>query len=185
MEDSGIIDLFFERSEKAIALLSEKYGRLCQKIACNILNDRLDAEECVNDAYLAVWNTVPPMRPESLPGYLCRIVRNLALKRYHGNTAKKRNSVYDVALDEIADCIPSDASVEEEAAAAEITRMIDAFLGTLCESDRIMFVRRYWRGDSVGDIASAFKKSRHYVSVRLSRVRKSLRQHLTGEGYLL
>lgn len=182
MEDSGIIDLFFERSEQAIALLSEKYGRLCQKIACNILNDRLDAEECVNDAYLAVWNTVPPMRPESLPGYLCRIVRNLALKKYHGNTAKKRNSVYDVALDEIADCIPSDASVEEEAAAAEISRMIDAFLGTLCESDRIMFVRRYYHADSIEDLAAAFGKSRHYVSVRLSRIRSALKKHLCERG---
>jgi RNA polymerase sigma-70 factor (ECF subfamily) len=185
LEDSRIIELFFERSEQAIAELSEKYGRVCLRIADNILNNRLDAEECVNDAWLAVWDSIPPERPEPLISYVSRIVRNIALKRYQRNTAQKRNSFYDVALDEIADCIPASVSDGDEIAEAELAKAIDRFIGTLDRQSRIMFVRRYWRGDSVGDIASAFKKSRHYVSVRLSRVRKSLRQHLTGEGYLL
>ena len=92
MDDSKIIELFFERSEQAIIELSNKYGAICSKVADNILNNRLDSEECVNDAYLGVWNTIPPQRPNPLLSYVCRIVRNLALKKYHENTAQKRNS---------------------------------------------------------------------------------------------
>ncbi len=185
MDDSRIIDLFFERSEQAITELSDKYGPVFRRIADNILNDRRDSEECLNEAYLGVWNTVPPQRPEHLSGYVCRIVRNTALKKYHENTAQKRNSVYDVALDEIGDCIPSAASVEDEVEAGEIAAMIDSFLETLDRQSRIMFMRRYWHADSVGDIAAMFGRSRHYVSVRLSRIRKALKQYLKKEGISL
>nr|MCR5427375.1 sigma-70 family RNA polymerase sigma factor [Lachnospiraceae bacterium] len=142
MDDEKLIDLFFERSEQAIAELSRKYGNLCGRIAQNILNNLQDCEECVNDAYLAVWNTVPPQRPDPLSSYLTRIVKNLALKKYHENTAQKRNSAYEIALDEIADCFPSTASVEDELEAKETAKLIDRFLETLSETDRIMFVRR-------------------------------------------
>ena len=114
LDDSKIIELFFERSEQAIIELSKKYGTICTKVACNILNNKQDAEECVNDAYLGVWNTIPPQRPDSFIGYVCRIVRNLAIKRYHFNTAVKRNSIYDVALDELEECISGKLSVEEQ-----------------------------------------------------------------------
>lgn len=182
MDDSRIIELFFERSEQAISELANKYGAVCGKVADNILNNRLDSEECVNDAYLAVWNTIPPQKPEHLSSYVCRIVRNLALKKYHGNTAQKRNSAYDVALDEIADCIPASSTVEDEIAAKEVGGMINSFLETLDRQSRIMFVRRYWYGDSVEEIAGLFRKSRHYVSVRLSRTRKALGEYLKKEG---
>ena len=182
MDDSSIIELFFERSERAITELSDKYGQICFRVADNILNSRLDSEECVNDAYLGVWNTVPPQRPDPLLSYVCRIVRNLALKKYHENTAKKRNSHYDVALDELIDCIPVSSSVEDEAAAKEVAEMINSFLETLDRQDRIMFVRRYWHADPVEDIASLFRKSSHYVSVRLSRIRKALRKYLEKKG---
>ena len=185
MEDIQIIELFFERSEQAIVELSAKYGAVCRRVADNILNDRLDAEECVNDAYLGVWNTIPPERPDPLVSYVCRIVRNLALKKYHGNTAQKRNSTYDVALDEIAECIPSRSSVEDEVEAGEVARMIDRFLETLERPDRILFVRRYWHADSIEELAALFQRSRHYVSVRLSRIRKALGQYLKKEGVSL
>ncbi len=149
MDDQKIIELFCERSEQAIAELAKKYGSVCGRIAENILNNRQDAEECVNDAYLAVWNTVPPQEPDPLLSYVCRIVRNLAAKRYHANTAQKRNSAYDVALDEIEECFASSASVEEEFDARETAGMIDDFLGTLDRESRILFVRRYWEADSV------------------------------------
>ena len=123
MDDSKIIELFFERSEQAIIELSNKYEPICRKVADNILNSQLDSEECVNDAYFVVWNTIPPQRPNHLLSYLCRVVRNQALKKYHENTAQKRNSAYDVALDEIADCFPSSASVEAEADAKETARI--------------------------------------------------------------
>ena len=185
MEDSKIIELFFERSEQAIIELSAKYGAACGRIADNILNNRQDSEECVNDAYLAVWNTIPPQRPEMLSGYVFRIVRNQALKKYHEKTAQKRNSIYDVALDEISDCIPGTYSVEDEFAAKEVAGMINGFLETLDAQSRIMFVRRYWHADSIEELASLFHKSRHYISVRLSRIRKALKQYLSKEGVSL
>ena len=101
LDDRKIIELFFERSEQAIIELSKKYGSVCSKVAFNILNNTQDTEECVNDAYLGTWNTIPPQNPNPLLSYVCRIVRNLAIKKYHTNTAAKRNSIYDVALDEL------------------------------------------------------------------------------------
>ncbi|MBP5294874.1 MAG: sigma-70 family RNA polymerase sigma factor [Lachnospiraceae bacterium] len=181
MEDREIIDLFFERSEQAIVELSEKYGALCLRTASHILNNREDAEECVNDAYLAVWNTVPPERPDPLLSYLMRIVRNIAIKKYHRNTAEKRNSSYDVALSEIEESFPSRDSVEEEVEARDTARRINRFLGTLDRKDRILFVRRYWQGDSVEELAKLFSITKHNVSVRLLRIRKKLSRYLAGE----
>ncbi len=185
MDDGRIIELFFARSEEAIAELSLKYGRLCERVALRILNDPRDAGECVNDAYFAVWNAVPPERPDPLAAYVCRIVRNLALKRYHANTAKKRNSAYDAALDEIEDCFPASPSAEEAFENAEIARVIDRFLGTLDRDGRVLFGRRYWYSDSIEDLAGLFHTSRHNVSVRLWRIRKALRTYLTDEGIRL
>lgn len=182
MDDSQIVKLFLERSEQAIAELSDKYGARCRRIAENVLGDREDAEECVNDAYLAVWNTVPPQRPDPLFTYLGRIVRNLAIKRYHANTAKKRNGVYDAALDEIADCIPSPGSVGEELDARETARSVNRFLSGLDRESRILFVRRYWYADSIDELAALFHTGKHNVSVRLSRLRKKLKKHLLKEG---
>ncbi|MBR4467568.1 MAG: sigma-70 family RNA polymerase sigma factor [Clostridia bacterium] len=182
MDDSKIIDLLFERSEQAIAELTSRYGPACLRIAEGILNNRQDAEECVNDAYLAVWNTVPPQKPDHLPGYVFRIVRNLALKKYHENTALKRNSSYDVALDEITEFLPGSASVEDDVAVKEISEAIDDFLETLDGQSRILFVRRYWYADSVEELARLSGRSGHYISVRLSRIRKALKKYLNGKG---
>ena len=120
VDDSKIIDLFYERSDQAIIELSQKYGFVCTKVANNILNDVRDTEECVNDAYLGAWNTIPPQNPNPLLRYVCHIVRNFAIKKYHANTAAKRNSVYDVALDELENCFPSSASVEDAFHAKEV-----------------------------------------------------------------
>lgn len=182
MDDGAIIELFFARSEQAVAELSGKYGAVCLRVAEHILNNRQDSEECVNDAYLAVWNTIPPQRPNPLLSYVCRIVRNLAIKKYHANTAQKRNSIYDAALEEIADCIPSSVSVEEEVEAKELAGYINRFLATLDRENRILFVRRYWHADSIEELAPLFHTSKHNISVRLSRLRKSLKNYLTKEG---
>ncbi len=182
LEDDEIITLFFERSESAIALLADKYGKLCTKVANNILNNLLDTEECVNDAYLGVWNTIPPKRPDSLCGYVCRIVRNLATAKYHYNTAAKRCSSYDLALDELENCFPSPVSVEEQFDAKLTAKCIDAFLLGLDRKSRVMFIRRYYYADSIGDIAKYFGTDSHYVSVRLFRIRKKLKAYLLKEG---
>lgn len=182
LDDSRIIELFYERSEQAIMELSQKYGAVCAKVADNILNNRLDSEECVNDAYLGAWNTIPPQKPNPLLSYVCRIVRNLALKRYHANTAAKRNSIYDVALDELGNCFQAPVSVEDEWDAKEVAHMIDEFLEMLDKKNRMMFVRRYWYADSIADIAENFHTSSHNVSVRLFRIREKLRKYLMDEG---
>lgn len=183
MEDGRIIDLFFERSEQAITELSKKYGAVFGKVAGNILGNARDAEECVNDAYLGVWNTIPPRRPEALLSYACRIVRNLSVARYHANTALKRNSFYDAALDELEECLPATSDVEEELSARELSRLLDRFLGELDRENRILFVRRYWYSDSVSEIAEAFHMSSNSVSARLLRIRTKLRKFLKKEGY--
>jgi RNA polymerase sigma-70 factor (ECF subfamily) len=185
LEDSEIIDLFYARSEQAIIELSGKYGAVCRKVARNILNNDLDAEECVNDAYLGAWNTIPPQRPNPLLTYLCRIVRNLSVMRYHANTAVKRNSIYDAALDELESCLASSVTVETELSAKELTGLIDRFLDTLDQENRVMFVRRYWYSDSVSDIAVRLRMRPNLVSVRLSRTREKLRAYLKEEGYAI
>lgn len=185
MDDSQIIELFFERSEQAIIELSNKYGTLCTHIANNILGSKQDAEECVNDAYLGVWNSIPPQRPNPLKSFVCRIVRNLAIKRYHSNTAIKRNSFYDVALDELDNCFPASDSTDEEFNAKETAHIIDNFLESLDAESRIMFIRRYWYSDSVSDIAKALHRSNHSVSVNLSRTRGKLKKYLVMKGVSL
>ena len=182
MQDSKIIDLFFERSEQAITELSLKYEKLCRQIAVNILGNEEDSLECINDSYLAVWNTVPPGRPENLKYYLCRIVRNNALKRFHSNTAVKRNSHYDVALQELEECLPDENSIDKELTSAEITRLIDSFLQGQSKENRVIFTRRYFFGDSIADIAKRVGMSENNISVRLNRMRKSLSNHLEKEG---
>lgn len=185
MDDRKIIELFFERSEQAIIELSNKYGSVCSKVAYNILGNRQDTEECVNDAYLGMWNSIPPQNPNPLLSYVCRIVRNLAIKKYHTNTALKRKSVYDVALDELENCFPSSISVEDEFNAIEIARVIDEFLETLEQENRIMFVRRYWHSDSIEDLAKLFHTSNHNISVRLFRTREKLKKYLLKKGVSL
>lgn len=182
MEDHEIIDLFFARSEQAITQLQGKYGRRCLQVAGNILNNPLDAEECVNDAYLAVWNAIPPQKPEPLSAYVCRIVRNLSIKKYHANSALKRNSHYDMALDELEACVQTGGTAEDEIAVRELAEAINQFLGTLSRENRILFVRRYWFSDSVADIAATSRMSNRTVSLRLLRVRKGLKKHLEKEG---
>lgn len=182
MEDHEIIALFYARSEQAIIQLQNKYGRRCLQVAGNILNNQLDAEECVNDAYLAAWNTIPPQKPDPLLTYICHIVRNLSIKKYHANSALKRNSHYDIALDELEECIQTNETVENQIAVRELAETINQFLGTLSRENRIIFVRRYWFSDSVADIAKMFKMSSRNVSLRLLRVRKGLKKYLEREG---
>ena len=180
-----IVELYWQRSENALTESKNKYERYCGVIAENILKSKEDAEECVNDAYLGTWNTIPPQNPNPLSSYVCRIVRNLAIKKYHTNTAAKRNSIYDVALDELENCFPSSVSVEHEFNAIETARIIDDFLETLDQENRIMFVRRYWHSDSIDDLAKLFHTSNHNISVRLSRTREKLKKYLIKEGVSL
>ena len=183
LEDTKIIELFFARTEQAIKELSVKYGRTCKRIAQNILKSESDAEECVNDTYLATWNTIPPEKPNPLRSYVFRITRNIAIAKYHSNTAGKRNSFYDVALDELEECLTSSMTVEQEVNAKELSREINRFLDGLDRESRVMFVSRYWYSDSISDIAKKYQTTNNNVSVRLSRIRNKLKKHLQEKGY--
>lgn len=184
MDDKAIIDLFFERSEQAIRELDTKYGKTCHKVSYNILNNQQDAEECVNDAYLGTWNAIPPQRPNPLLTFLCRVVRNLSIMRYHANTATKRNSAYDIALEELENCLSSGITVEDEVEGKLLVQTIEDFLDTLSRGSRVIFMRRYWFSDSYAEIAKQVGISEKTVSVRLTRIRNQLREHLTKEGML-
>lgn len=183
MEDSKIVELFYERSEQAIIELSRKYEKLCKKIAKNILGNNLDAEECVNDAYLGVWNTIPPQNPNPLITYVCKIVRNTAVKKYHNKTAIKRNTSYDVSLDELENCFCELNTAEDEYSLKLLSEEIDKFLDTLDRENRVIFVRRYWYADSITDIAGKVSMSSHNVTARLYRIRENLKKHLKKAGY--
>ena len=182
MTDEEIIALFFERSEQAISELTAKHGSAVKRVALNILNDTEDAEECVNDTWLAAWNSIPPNRPDPLKTYVCRIARNLAAKKFHANQAKKRSSQYALALDELAECLPDRDTVEDIVAAKELAAFIDGFLDTLSYEDRFLFMRRYWYADPLPEIARMAGMSYGNAAVRLYRVREKLKKQLLKEG---
>lgn len=182
MDDKQIISLFQARSEQAIEELSGKYGKLCFQIANNILNDPHDAEECLNDTYFAVWNCIPPQNPDPLRAFLCRIVRNVALKKLRANTAIKRKRNYEISLSELGDCIP-DSSFDDAISLCELAAQINTFLSTLGQEDRILFLKRYWFAESLPTIAQLFGITEHNAAVRLSRIRGKLRKYLIERGY--
>ena len=184
LEDSEIISLFFERSEQAVEELNRKYGNTIRKTAANILSDRLDVEECVNDTYLRVCNSIPPQNPNPLVSYVCKIIRNLAIDRYHANKAEKRNGSFDLVIEEMEECIPSEMNVETEYEAKELAAAVNRFLSTLSWEDRFLFIRRYWYGDSIEDLATMSKGNANRISVRLFRLREKLKKTLRKEGLL-
>jgi RNA polymerase sigma-70 factor (ECF subfamily) len=184
MEDSHIIQLFFDRVENAIEALSEKYGKLCYRIAYNVLADPSDAEECENDTYLRVWDTVPPIWPDNLRAYVSRIVRNLALDRVRYQNRQKRSVVTDWTLSELSECIPSSVSVEADADDTVVQALM-SYLNTLDDLTRVLFIRRYFYMDSVEMLARQFGMNASSVSTRLTRTRARLKAYLEREGIVL
>ena len=178
IDDEKIIDLFFERSEQGIRELDNKYGAVCHNLSYNIVNNRQDAEECVNDAYLGAWNAIPPVHPNPLLSYIVKIVRNISLKIYWRKEAAKRNSTYTIAMGEIETCIADPNTVETEIEARELARIIEAFLDTLTVKERVIFMRRYAYADTYADIAKRVGISEKNVSVRLALIRQKMKQYL-------
>ena len=177
-EDIKIIELFFERSEQAIRELDFKYGKICRKISYNILKSWDDAEECVNDAYFGAWNAIPPAKPNPLQAYICKIVRNISLKLYYRKKAIKRNSVYEVAMQELEPYLSASDCVESEMEIRELVHIIEEFLETLTTENRVIFMLRYAYLDTYSDIAARVGLSEKNVSVRLTRIRQKMRQYL-------
>ena len=182
MEDLQIIGLLFQRSETAIFVLQQKFGGLCRSIISNILTDRRDVEECMSDTFLRVWNSIPPQHPDRLDSYVARIARNVALDRYDYNTASMRNTGLTLAYEELAMYLPSR---EDQSDGVEFKNFINNFLRGLPKVPRMMFVRRYWYGESIAQIAAAFECSEEKVKSSLFRTRNKLRQAMIKEGIYL
>lgn len=182
LEDAGIIELYFKRDESAIKETDSKYGAYCTAIALNLLRIMEDAQECVNDTYMSVWEQIPPRLPERFRTFLGRITRNIAIGRFRKMHAKKRYDGVETALSELEECLPSDKTVEREFDAKELSKHISNWLDGLEEQDRMIFVRRYWYGDTSVAIAKKTGISEAGMSRKLSRMRESLREHLTERG---
>lgn len=186
MEDTAIIDLYWARSQQAIAASQEKYGSYCHTIARRILDREEDAEECVNDTYLSAWNAIPPHRPEQLSTFLGRITRNLSFNRYRHDRAEKRGGgEMALILDELTDCVSDTDTVEQAIDRQELGRAVNAFVRGLPTAKRSIFVRRYWYADAVSTIAEDCGMRPGAVSKALERTRTQLKAYLTERGFTL
>lgn len=185
MEDREIIALFLERDEAAVTAVSERFGAYCTAIAANILRDPMAAEECVNDAWLAAWNSIPPHQPDSMKAYLGKLVRRFAISKWRAEHAQKRGEgELPLILDELQVCVPSHALPDRVVEGQALTDSISRFLRTLPGPDRRLFVLRYWHCASIATIASAFGWSESKTTSRLFRLRKKLNRHLNKEEWL-
>lgn len=180
MDEKTILQLLWDRAESAISALQKTFGKGLYRLAMNILNSHPDAEETVSDTWFALWNAIPPQRPEPLAPYVYRTGRNLSLKRLRSNTAAKRDDRYDVCLEELSESL-SGGTMEDAMDAKELGLAIDRFLDTQTKQNRVLFVRRYWFGDSVGELARRYGMNAGTVSTRLSRTRSALKDYLMKE----
>ncbi len=184
MTDDEIIALYFARSENAISETALKYGKLCSKVIWGILYDSRDSEECLNDTWMALWNAIPPQKPHPFKAYVCRIAKNLALKKQAYNHAGKRYSELETSLDELSDCASQGHNVEQEVEQKSIESAINQFLAKLPKEKRILFMRRYWFLHSVREIAEDLHITERTASMRLARIRRQLKHFLEQEGYV-
>lgn len=176
MDDHALIQMLFNRVEAVLEALAQRFGKRLTMTAFNILNNSEDAEECVNDTYLAVWNAIPPTRPDPLPPYVYRTGKNIALNRLRAQNAQKRSG-YELSLEELANCVPTPSPDRD------LGRGLNAWLEALPQKDRVIFLRRHWFGDSVKSIAKGMLMTESAVSVRLHRLKNLLKDYLTKEGY--
>ena len=178
MNDNEILKLYIDRNEQAISETSKKYGSYCKTIAMNVLHDESDSDECVNDTYLAAWNSIPPTRPERLGAYLARLTRNISLNRYKSRTTERRGGgEFALSLDELDDCV-----ADNDKSAEELGKMISDFLHREKKEARQVFVRRYFYGDSIEEIAKRFTFSESKIKSMLHRTRLALREYLIENG---
>lgn len=181
MEDQQIIDLYFDRNEQAITETNVKYGKLCHSIAYNILSNREDSEECVNDTYIGVWNAIPPTRPDNLMAFVCRIARNLSLKRLEYLKREKRSADVILSLDELSAVLP-DERYAPDVSDEDVGRLISQFLRTQKEDVRNVFIRKYYFFDSVKEIAERYSFTESKVKNMLFFIRNKLKDYLIKEG---
>lgn len=186
MHDAALVQLYWDRDERAIPATADKYGSYCASIARNILGSPEDAEECVNDTWLKAWNTMPPHRPDILSAYLGKIVRNLSLNRYRHNTADKRGGgELPAVLDELSELVSGKEDVEREIDRRELVQAMDAFLEGLSPEKRSIFIHRYWYTASISEIAGKHGMTEGAVTMTLHRLRGKLRSYLLERSFEL
>lgn len=185
MTDEEIIQLFFQRNEVAIKETNKKYGQYCFKIANNILNNKEDSEECLNDTWMKAWDSIPPTKPRHFNLFLAKIVRNLSFNKYKSkHTHKRGNGEIALVLDELEECIAGQSDVEKIYIAGELQTTINEFVRDLPEKEGNVFIRRYFYSESIKEISKRYHKSENNVRVMLNRTRKKLKAKLEKEGYL-
>jgi RNA polymerase sigma-70 factor (ECF subfamily) len=183
LTDLEIIELYLNRSESAISETQKQYGSYCLAIAMNILHNKEDADECVNDTYMRVWNTIPPERPKTFSTFIGRIARNLSLDRYKAQNVQKRGGgETPLLLSELESCIPSAQSVEEAVDGNILEEAINSFLLSIKKEDRVFFVNRYWYGETIAEIAKQFNAKEGKVIMNLLRTRSKLKIYLEKRG---
>lgn len=183
MEDSEIVELYWRRDETAISETEEKYGALCRSVACNILGTAEDAEECVNDALHQAWTAIPPQRPDQLGAWLGKVTRNLALNAWKRNRAQKRDCGMTELLRELEECAPALGTVERELEDKELSEAIDRWLRGRSREDRTLFLRRYWYGEALQELAAERGISTNRLAQKMHRLRRSLKNALEKEGF--
>ena len=186
MTDEGIVSLYWNRDEQAITETDLKYGKYCFTIAYNILCNKEESDECVNDTYNKAWNSMPPQRPVILSAFLGKITRNISLNRYKENNAKKRGgSQLPLILDELGDIASDMPGPDDELIRKQMVQAINDFLKYLSADKRVMFIRRYWYFDSVKNICLRYGFGQSKVLVMLKRTRDKLAEYLKKEGYIV
>ena len=183
MTDKKIIEMLFSRDQSVLSEIERKYGGYCRTVAMNILDDERDAEECINDTLLAVWERIPPIRPDDLGGYVARITRNIAVDRARINGADKRGLTVEITK-ELEECLPSGQSAEDTVMSKELDGALERFFKTLSNKERDIFLSRYFSAYSLHDISEAYGISVDYARILLSRTRKKLYDYLKKEGLI-
>ncbi len=180
--DEDIVQMFNSRNEKVLSVVQIKYGRLARQLSYNILHNNEDVEECLNDALLALWNSIPPKAPRSISAFFCAAIRNISLNRYDYNNAKKRKCEQDLIFEELCAVIPANETIQTEEENNALAEVISDFLDRLQKKDRIIFMRRYFYSDPVDEISAKMGESVGSVTMRLYRMRKKLKIYLEKEG---
>jgi RNA polymerase sigma-70 factor (ECF subfamily) len=178
MNNETLIVMLFARDEKAIAEIEAKYGTRCRKIAAGILGNEHDAEECVNDAYMKIWESIPPAKPQPLCSYVYKTVRNISINKKRNDNAKKRSCIMEETLDEVENSLIFDSEINETLEWKELLDLIEKFLQTEPKENRIAFIRRYWFMESYEEIAKALGTNAKNISVKLIRTRERLKKFL-------
>ncbi len=185
MDDSTIIEMYWQRNQCAIDETNKKYGGYCFAVANNILGNKEDSDECVNDTWLRAWNVIPPKRPDIFRAFLAKITRNLSFDRYRRINAAKRGGETGVILNELSECVSGGNTTDEAVDIKILGESINSFLHTLSDRDRGIFIRRYFFAEGVADIAVKYSITANNASAVLSRTRAGLRKHLEKEGFEL